>query len=319
MQVIVHGGAGGPADEPRSRQRVLDDAAAAGAGQPTPLDAVETAVRTLESDPQFNAGVGSAVQSDGVIRTDAGLMTDDRRVGAACSMAGVEYAVSAARVVLAETPHVLLAGDEAVDLAGEFGVETGVDLWTDRTRGRWAAADPPTGAGVGEQLSWIDSRFGAGGDDRDEEEDDTAGGDDPPARGDGGTAGGNPPSDPRDHDTVGAVARDGMAFAAATSTGGRWFALAGRVGDVPQVGSGFYCGPAGGASATGAGEDIARVTLARRAVDLLADHDAEGAASEAIAEFENLTGSTAGIVVLDADGAGSAYNSEAMQTSVASE
>jgi len=57
-----------------------------------------------------------------------------------------------------------------------------------------------------------------------------------------------------DHDTVGAVATDGETFAAATSTGGRSFALAGRVGDVPQVGSGFFCTEAGGASATGAGE-----------------------------------------------------------------
>jgi isoaspartyl peptidase/L-asparaginase-like protein (Ntn-hydrolase superfamily) len=90
------------------------------------------------------------------------------------------------------------------------------------------------------------------------------------------------------------------------------------VGDVPQVGSGFYCSPAGGASATGAGEDIARTTLARRAVDRLDDgDDPQSAAAGALDRFERETGSTAGLVVLSEDGVGSAYNSEAMQTAVA--
>lgn len=134
--------------------------------------------------------------------------------------------------------------------------------------------------------------------------------------GDGGEGGEDTP--PRSHDTVGAVASDGGHLAAATSTGGRWCMLAGRVGDVPQVGSGFYCSPAGGASATGHGEDIARVTLARRAVALLADHDPDVAAERAVAELDDLTGGTAGVVLLDADGrAGSAFNSALMQTSVA--
>jgi len=69
----------------------------------------------------------------------------------------------------------------------------------------------------------------------------------------------------------------------------------GRVGDVPQVGSGFFCTEAGGASATGAGEDIARVTLSRRAVDFLDDgFGAQDAADRAIDEFEDITGSGGG-------------------------
>jgi isoaspartyl peptidase/L-asparaginase-like protein (Ntn-hydrolase superfamily) len=122
---------------------------------------------------------------------------------------------------------------------------------------------------------------------------------------------------PNDHDTVGAVAGDGERFAAATSTGGRWFAISGRVGDVPQTGSGFFCSPAGGASATGAGEDIARTTLARRAVDRLeTGDDAQTAAERALDRFEAETGSTAGLIVLSGEGVGSAFNSEAMQTAV---
>ena len=290
MRVIAHGGAAGVPDEPDPRQAVLDRAAEAGVSAATPLDAVESTVRTLESSPPFNAGVGGALQSDGVVRTDASVMTSDRGVGAACSMPGVEHAVSVARVVMRETPHVLLAGEHAVALADEFGVETGVDLRTDKTRAEYEAASPPDG-GPAEHLDWLNTRFGD-------------------------SNGSNAP----DHDTVGAVASDGETFAAATSTGGRSFALAGRVGDVPQAGSGFFCTAAGGASATGAGEDIVRVTLSRHAVDLLADGvDPQTAADRAIAAFDDVTGSSAGVIVLDEAGAGSAFNSEAMQTSVAVE
>lgn len=288
MRVILHGGAGGAPDEPEPRAAVLDEAAEVGAATATPLDAVEAGIRVLESSPRFNAGVGGAFQSDGVVRTDAGVMTADRAVGAACSMPGVEHAVSAARVVMEETPHVLVSGEHAVELAVDFGVETGVDLLTDEKRERYEAEAPPEGS-PSEHLEWLEARFGSGGD-----------------------------STAPDHDTVGAVATDGETFAAATSTGGRSFALAGRVGDVPQVGSGFFCTDAGGASATGAGEDITRVTLTRRAVDLLEDgHDAETAADRAMAEFEAVTGSDAGVIVCGDDGVGSAFNTEAMQTSVA--
>jgi isoaspartyl peptidase/L-asparaginase-like protein (Ntn-hydrolase superfamily) len=290
VRLIVHGGAGSSPAAPADRQAVLDDAAAAGVDAPTPLDAVEAALRTLERDEQFNAGRGGAVQSDGRVRVDAGVMTSTRDVGAVASLTGVEHPVSVARAVCAETPHVLLAGPPGEAFAEGVGVETGVDLLTEATRERFAAADPPRGDAT-DQLAWLRDRFG-----------DDAGGADPTT----------------DHDTVGAVAGDGETFAAATSTGGRWFALAGRVGDVPQVGSGFYCGPAGGASATGAGEDIARVTLARRAVDRLdAGASAQSAAEAAITAFADETGSTAGLIVLDAEGVGSAYNSDAMQTAVA--
>jgi beta-aspartyl-peptidase (threonine type) len=333
MQVIVHGGAGGVPDDPAPRQTVLDDAAATGAAADSPLDAVEAAVNVLEADPRFNAGRGGAVQSDGVVRTDAGVMTDDRRVGAAAGMPGVRDAVSVARAVLAETPHVLLAGRGAVDFAEAVGVDTDCGLFTDETRARWTDADAPADADAGAQLAWLRSRFGettadpsgdATGRDASGSPS-TASGlssrDDDPGEGES-TSGESTARDDdvHDHDTVGAVARRGEAFAAATSTGGRWFALAGRVGDVPQVGSGFYCAPAGGASATGAGEDIARVTLARRAVGHLeAGADAPTAADRVIAEFGELTGSSAGVIVCGREGAGSAYNSGGMQTSVATD
>jgi beta-aspartyl-peptidase (threonine type) len=323
MQVIVHGGAGGPSDEPEGRQRVIDEAAAAGRDAATPAEAVVAALNHLEHDARFNAGVGAAVQSDGVPRTDAGLMTDDRTVGAACAMPGVRDAVEVARLVAEETPHVQVAGVHAVDLAADFGVETGLDLWTDATRERWDGMDeapPAATAPAQEHLAWVRERFGGGAGTAVPDAGDGRSGDERSGDGDGGAGGGSGPAGgPRDHDTVGAVARDHDRIAAATSTGGRWAALAGRVGDVPQVGCGFYCSRAGGASATGAGEEIARVTMARRAVaHLEMGRSAADAADLALEELADLTGGEAGIIVLDnAGGVGEAYNSDAMQTAVA--
>lgn len=314
MHVLVHGGAGGSPDEPVSRQAALEDAARTGSTAESPVEAVETAVRQLEASPRFNAGVGGAVQSDGVIRTDAGIMTDDREVGAVCSMPGVEHAVTVARVVMTETPHVFVSGEHAVSLADAYGVRTDVDLWSDRTRERWDESTPPSG-GVRSHLECIRDRFGRtdpGGREGDGEALDSDGntdadrGDDHPDL---------------DHDTVGAVAFDGERLAAATSTGGRWLALAGRVGDVPQVGAGYYCCPAAAVSATGAGEDIARVTLSRRAArHVEGGLEAQTACDLAIEEFAEHTGSSAGVIAVDSSGAiGSAFNSEEMQTAYAHE
>jgi beta-aspartyl-peptidase (threonine type) len=290
MQILVHGGAGGVPDEPEPRQAVLEDAVEAGVAADDPLSAVEEAVRVLESSPRFNTGIGGSVQSDGVIRTDAGLMTSERMAGEVCSTVGLEHAIGAARVVAEETPHILVSGEHAVTLAAEYGIETGVDLWTERTRERWADVDPPEGT-FREHVAWLRDHFG-GGDGTILED-----------------------SDGLDHDTVGAVANRGDSYAAATSTGGRWLALRGRVGDVPQIGSGFYAAPAGCASATGAGEDIAKSTLSRRAVRHLEDgSDADEAARRAIQEFDEITGSSAGVIVAGREDVGSAYNSEGMQT-----
>ncbi|PSP28096.1 asparaginase [Halobacteriales archaeon QH_2_65_14] len=278
MRVVVHGGAGGEPDEPEPRQATLDRAVAVGVDATTPMSAAVGAVRVLESGPRFNAGVGSAVQSDGTIRTDAGVMTGDGRTGAACSMPGVEHAIEVARIVATETPHVLVVGDRAVALADAYDVATDCDLWTEGTRDRWDELDP-AGPGVRDQLEWLRERFG-------------------------GT------------DTVGAVATDGDGVAAATSTGGRWCALAGRVGDVPQVGAGFYATANAAVSTTGGGEAIARFGLARHVADAIESGEAPTEATRRlIEEFDSETSASAGVIAVDSDGrTGSAFNSSGMQT-----
>jgi len=75
------------------------------------------------------------------------------------------------------------------------------------------------------------------------------------------------------HDTVGAItlATSGS-MAAATSTSGLFMKKAGRVGDSPLSGSGFYVdSEVGGAAATGLGEDIMKGCISYEIVRRMAD------------------------------------------------
>lgn len=75
----------------------------------------------------------------------------------------------------------------------------------------------------------------------------------------------------RGHDTIGIVLldRDGR-MAAACSTSGLAFKLPGRVGDSPLVGHGLYCDErAGGAAATGVGEEVIKVCGSYQIVEFM--------------------------------------------------
>lgn len=283
MQVLVHGGAGGQPSAPAPRQAVLDEAVAAALGATTPSEAVVEAVTVLERSARFNAGIGATVQSDGRHRTDAGIMTDDGAIGAVCGVTGVATPVELAAHVRDDTPHVMLGPAGAQPLADHLGLGTDADLSTPRRRDRFEAAGVPDE--FDGQLAYVNERFGTVEGDR---------------------------------DTVGAVAHNGETLAAATSTGGRWLALRGRIGDVPQVGCGFHCTSDGAVSTTGNGEAIVRERLAASVTRRLADGQGpQAAAIEAVAALEAHTDATAGVIALDRTGqVGTAYNSARMQTAV---
>lgn len=117
-------------------------------------------------------------------------------------------------------------------------------------------------------------------------------------------------------DTVGAVALDAAGhLAAATSTGGTPMKMPGRVGDSPLIGCGTYADDETAAiSATGWGEAIIRVALARRCCEgIAAGLDAQSAASAAIETLERRTGSQAGVILVDRSGRiGIAFNTPRM-------
>jgi beta-aspartyl-peptidase (threonine type) len=118
--------------------------------------------------------------------------------------------------------------------------------------------------------------------------------------------------------TVGAVAVDARGHvAAATSTGGVAGKRRGRVGDSAVIGAGTYADDRIGAvSATGPGEAIIRLGLARLTLAHVADGmTPQDAAARAVAELAARTGAAAGLIVLTPAGvAGVACTTPAMPT-----
>jgi isoaspartyl peptidase/L-asparaginase-like protein (Ntn-hydrolase superfamily) len=235
--LAIHGGAGpAPDDDPAARwPRQASGLAAAlraglavlAEGGPALVAAVAT-VAVLEDDEQWNAGRGSALTAAGTVEMDAAVADGATgRAGGVAVVTGVRHAVLAARAVMDDGRHVLLAGTGAEALAREAGLAFEPEGWfvTDRRRRDLAR------------------RLGAG------------------AGGLGGPAGGPRPSG---GSTVGAVARDASGhLAAATSTGGRTGQLPGRIGDSPVPGAGTWADDATCAvSATGIGEAFLRAAFA---------------------------------------------------------
>lgn len=104
--------------------------------------------------------------------------------------------------------------------------------------------------------------------------------------------------------TVGAVARDRAGhLAAATSTGGIVYKRAGRVGDSPIPGAGTWADAHAAISATGDGEAILRVALARGiAARVAAGAELRAAAIAGLQELARITGGSAGVIAVDREG-----------------
>lgn len=298
IALIVHGGAWDiPDDEVDAHlagcRRALAlgwDALANGASA---LDAVEAAVRVLEDDPAFDAGVGSVLNRDGDVELDAAIMDGvSLRSGAVAAVRRVRNPITLARRVL-ESEVVLLVGQGAERFADETGLPrcAAEELIVPRERARWEelrrqetyrtpdAFQRPPGEVAGQR---------------------------------GIVSGGLK----HPGDTVGAVAVDRNGhLAAATSTGGTSYKPAGRVGDSPLIGAGLYADVAtGGCSSTGWGESIIKVLLAKTATDLIgAGHSPAEAARAAIALLERRVHGLGGVILLNAAGeVGFAFNTPRM-------
>lgn len=118
ITLIIHAGAGsrGKHSTPERRAQVeadLNRALDAGyalleAGAPA-HEAVIAAIHVMEDAPEFNAGRGAALTSDGIAQMDACLMTGDGEVGAVTGVSTVKNPIDAARAVKEQTKHVLFA------------------------------------------------------------------------------------------------------------------------------------------------------------------------------------------------------------------
>jgi beta-aspartyl-peptidase (threonine type) len=106
------------------------------------------------------------------------------------------------------------------------------------------------------------------------------------------------------HGTVGCVVLDASGrIAVATSTGGIFNKLPGRIGDSPLPGCGTYANDRAGVSCTGLGEAIIRVVLGKTAIDFLAEGiDPNAAARKSLELLEVKTGAQAGLIMIDCHG-----------------
>jgi L-asparaginase / beta-aspartyl-peptidase len=236
------------------------------------LDATEAAVRALEDDPHFNAGRGSVFTSAGTNEMDASVMDGKTlKAGAVGSVQHVKNPIALARLVMENSPHVMLdcAGAEA------FAKANGMELVDQKyffTQQRWdalqkmKAAEKQRASGTGKTFIITDQ-------DR--------------------------------HGTVGAVAldRDGN-LAAATSTGGTTNKMPGRIGDTPVIGAGTYANNQTCAvSSTGDGEYFIRAAAAHE-VSALMEHRGmklQEAAQTALDLVKKL-GGTGGLIAIDKNG-----------------
>lgn len=234
--ILVHGGAGDgivPENIDQSRQQLYQEkmiealrrgAAILDTGGRA-VDVVEQVLRVLEDSPLFNAGKGAVLTWDGRAELDASIMDGaSMNAGAVAGVRKVKNPISAARLVMDSSQHVLLSTQGAEEFAETMKLEMVKPGYfkTDSREQSLKRYKDRMGS-----LSTADQDFSKYG-------------------------------------TVGCVVLDSHGhLAAGTSTGGMTGKRYGRIGDSPLIGAGTYASDQTCAiSCTGHGEYFIRYAVA---------------------------------------------------------
>lgn len=283
IAIAIHGGAGTllsgtlPPETEKLYHQTLSDALLAGYGilskGGTSVDAVEAAVRVMEDSPLFNAGKGSVFNCDGINEMDASIMNGKTlKAGAVAEVHTIRNPVSAAKAIMDNSSHILLASKGAEQFAKEQKLDI-VDpsyFYDEQRHKQWLLSkDKENASWAGDEISLP------------------------------------PEITNKKHGTVGAVALDSAGnLAAATSTGGINNKKFGRIGDSPIIGAGTYANNKTCAvSCTGEGEYFIRNVAA---YDVSALMDYKGftiaqATTEVIKKVAQL-GGEGGLIAIDGQG-----------------
>ena len=280
--MVIHGGAGAMSrdrmtDEMEKTYRsVLQEALNTGEAilkeGGSSMDAIEATIQVMENAPVFNAGKGAVFTSEATVELDASFMDGETlNAGAIAGVKTVKNPIQAARKVMEESVHVMLAGSGADVFAKEQGLEIVENSYfhTPRRLKQLQRMQENTGSkaqGVANYSEPFEKKYG----------------------------------------TVGAVALDKAGnLAAGTSTGGmsnkRW----GRVGDAPIIGAGTYAdNNTCAVSCTGHGEYFIRNAIAYSVSARMAfgKQSLEEASNALIHEVLPPQGGTGGLIAVDKDG-----------------
>ena len=281
--IVIHGGAGTilkenmSAEMEQAYREKLAEAVATGHAilkvGGTSQDAVEQTIHVMENSPLFNSGKGAVLTADESIALDASFMNGKTLdAGAIAGAKHIKNPISAAIMVMNNSPHVMLAGAGADQFAVEQGLDTVPESYfiTERRfdalkRVQAKEANQKLSLNTLEEQYFKNQRIG----------------------------------------TVGCVALDLQGnLAAGTSTGGMTNKKWDRIGDAPIIGAGTYANNAScGVSATGWGEFFIRSVVAHDIAALVEYKNLSiQEASKIVIQKVEYLGGDGGVVVLDTSG-----------------
>lgn len=275
--IVIHGGAGSVSrsNTDVAREKLYTDTlnAALNIGEEilknggSALDAVEATIVFMENCSLFNSGKGAVFTHDGTNELDASIMNGaDQKAGAVGGVKTIKNPIKAARLVMEQSPHVMLTREGAEQFAAEKGLDI-VDNKYFFTQGNYyrlqSILEKEKNKKIGAAWTNPDWKYG----------------------------------------TVGCAALDKNGnLAAGTSTGGmtnkRWM----RIGDSPIIGAGTYADNETCAiSSTGHGEYFIRYAVAYDIAARMkyAKQSFQEAADHVINEYLVEKGGSGGIIGVD--------------------